>query len=51
VFSQVPAEAVERALAQLGADLESGVWRERHKDLLELDELDLGYTLVTAEFG
>jgi SAM-dependent methyltransferase len=51
VFSQVPAEAVERALAQLGADLESGVWRERHKDLLELDDLDLGYTLVTAEFG
>jgi SAM-dependent methyltransferase len=36
----------ERLLAQ---DLENGEWRNRFGHLLELDELDLGYRLVTAE--
>jgi SAM-dependent methyltransferase len=36
----------ERLLAQ---DLESGEWRNRFGHLLELEELDLGYRLVTAE--
>jgi SAM-dependent methyltransferase len=36
----------ERLLAQ---DLENGEWRNRFGYLLELDELDLGYRLVTAE--
>jgi SAM-dependent methyltransferase len=36
----------ERLLAQ---DLENGEWRKRFGHLLELDELDLGYQLVTAE--
>jgi SAM-dependent methyltransferase len=49
VFAQVGAEATERAVAQLRADLDSGAWRERHADLLELGELDLGYKLVIAE--
>jgi len=39
---------VERAVAALGADLESGAWRRRHRDLLELDELDLGYRLLVS---
>jgi SAM-dependent methyltransferase len=34
-------------LARLCDDLRSGAWRTRHADLLELDELDLGYRLVT----
>ena len=34
---------------RLRADLESGVWHERHADLLELDEVDLGYRLVIAD--
>jgi SAM-dependent methyltransferase len=33
-------------LERLRDDLESGAWRARHADLLELDELDLGYRLV-----
>jgi hypothetical protein len=37
-------------LRALAADLESGSWRERHGELLELDELDLGYRLVVAEW-
>ena len=36
-------------LARLAADLESGEWERRFGALLELDELDLGYRLVTVE--
>jgi SAM-dependent methyltransferase len=39
---------VDRAVAALRADLESGAWHERNRDLLELDELDLGYRLVVS---
>jgi len=39
---------VDNGLARLAADLDSGEWRRRHADLLELDELDLGYRLVIA---
>jgi SAM-dependent methyltransferase len=34
-------------LQRLSDDLASGAWRARHADLLELDELDLGYRLVS----
>jgi hypothetical protein len=33
----------------LAQDLENGEWRKRFGQLLEVDELDLGYRLVTAE--
>jgi SAM-dependent methyltransferase len=49
VFSRVAPEQVERAVAALQADLESGAWEARHKDLLGLDEIDLGYRVVVAE--
>ena len=39
---------LDSPLARLAADLESGEWRRRFGHLLELDELDLGYRLVTA---
>ena len=35
-------------LARLRDDLGSGDWRRRHRDLLGLNELDLGYRLVIA---
>jgi hypothetical protein len=35
-------------IARLRADLESGEWARRHADLLDLDELDLGYRLLVA---
>jgi SAM-dependent methyltransferase len=35
-------------LERLAADLRSGAWQRRHADLLELDELDLGYRLVVT---
>jgi hypothetical protein len=39
---------VERAVAQLRADLGSGAWHERNRDLLGLSELDLGYRLLVS---
>ncbi len=50
VFAKVGAEATDAAVARLRDDLASGAWHERHADLLALDELDLGYRLVIAEF-
>lgn len=51
VFSRCVPDDVDRALARLRADLESGAWRSRHGDLRELEELDLGYKLVVARYG
>jgi SAM-dependent methyltransferase len=36
-------------LRRLRDDLDSGAWARRHADLLEHDELDLGYRLLIAE--
>ena len=41
-------DAVLPGLARLADDLESGAWQTRHADLLELDELDLGYRIVAS---
>jgi len=38
-------------LARLRADLGSGAWARRHADLLERDELDLGYRLLVGAGG
>ena len=51
VFSRCHAADVADAIQRLRVDLESGAWHKRHADLLELEELDLGYKLVSAEFG
>jgi hypothetical protein len=40
---------VARAVNALGADLETGRWQERHRELLSLDELHLGFYVITAE--
>jgi hypothetical protein len=39
---------VERALAQLRADLDDGTWARRNAGLTELESLDAGFRLVTA---
>ncbi|MEU4161971.1 methyltransferase domain-containing protein [Actinoplanes sp. NPDC026670] len=45
-----PGERVLRpGLARLAADLESGRWHDRHRDLLALDEFDAGYRLLIDE--
>ena len=40
------AACLEEGMARLAADLDSGAWERRHADLLELEELDLGYRLL-----
>ncbi|HET7900159.1 MAG TPA: class I SAM-dependent methyltransferase [Candidatus Nanopelagicales bacterium] len=42
----MPQLPVERAVARLRADLDSGRWQERYADLRGRDDLDLGYRLV-----
>jgi SAM-dependent methyltransferase len=39
---------VERAVAALREDLHTGAWHERNRALLDLDEIDLGYRLLTT---
>jgi SAM-dependent methyltransferase len=41
--------ALERGLAKLRNDLDSGAWRRNYGGLLSRDELDVGYRLLVAE--
>jgi len=41
-------EQVAPGVERLRADLESGAWAEQHADLLEREEMDLGYRLLVA---
>lgn len=50
-FAALPDAEVKAAMARLEADLDSGAWERRHADLLTLNELDLGYKLITVELG
>jgi SAM-dependent methyltransferase len=45
-FNQIAPTAVERGIARLQADLESGTWQTRCGALCEREELDLGYRLI-----
>lgn len=47
-FARIDAEP---GLAKLRADISSGRWVERHRPLLALDAMDLGYRLVCCEIG
>lgn len=49
VFARLSSAAVNRAIDALGADLETGRWHERHRELLKLEELPLGYYVILAE--
>jgi SAM-dependent methyltransferase len=50
VFAMLPEEEVATAVERLRADLESGAWERRNADILDRDELDLGFRLVVAEY-
>ena len=50
VFSLLPEEEVAAAVEALRADLESGAWERRNAEILERDELDLGFRVVVAEY-
>ena len=47
-YSEMPATELASGLKRLSSDLESGIWFERHQDLVELEEVDLGYRLVVG---
>ena len=47
----LPEDEVDAAVARLRADLDSGAWERRHADVLERDELDLGFRVVVAEYA
>jgi SAM-dependent methyltransferase len=49
VFAKLDPEAVKEGIDRLRRDLESGEWRRRNADLLELDDIDAGYRLIVAE--
>jgi SAM-dependent methyltransferase len=48
VFALLPPAEVDRMVESLRADLRSGAWARRNADLLERDELDLGYRVYVA---
>ncbi len=51
VFAQLDRDHVARGLTALARDLRTGAWHERHRDLLHLEQLHLGYYLVVAEIA
>ncbi len=40
---------VSEGLGKLASDLDSGAWAQRYSELLDLDECDFGYRLVTTK--
>jgi SAM-dependent methyltransferase len=48
-YTLIPPEIYMPGLERLSADLQSGKWQDQHRDLLTLEELDLGYRLIVAE--
>ncbi|GHJ48339.1 hypothetical protein Cs7R123_56810 [Catellatospora sp. TT07R-123] len=48
VWARVGADAERRAVDSLRADLDSGRWAERNRDLLDLDAAELGLRLLIA---
>ena len=47
-LARLPAYDVEPGLARLADDLATGQWHARNADILDLNELDLGYVLIVA---
>jgi Methyltransferase domain len=48
IWARVGPDAEQRAVRSLGADLASGRWAERHRDLVDLDAAELGERLLIA---
>ncbi len=47
-LAQTDPGAVERGIRRLRADLDNGPWHERHQKLLDLDQWDAGFRLITS---
>jgi SAM-dependent methyltransferase len=44
----LPDRVITQGIARLAADLESGRWADRHRELLASAEMDYGYRLIVA---
>jgi hypothetical protein len=51
MLALTPKPGLRQGLSQLQADLASGAWDRRHRDLLGRQQLDLGYRLLVAELA
>lgn len=49
LFANADPDVVTAGLDHLAQDLDSGAWRRRHADLLDLDELDTGLRLLVTD--
>jgi SAM-dependent methyltransferase len=49
VFDALSPDDCAEGLERLATDIRSGKWQERHRHLLALNELDLGYRLVVTD--
>jgi SAM-dependent methyltransferase len=47
-FTRCDPQTVDKAMLRLEREIADGTWTARYGDLLELDEIDLGYRLVVA---
>ncbi len=48
-YASLTPDERDEGLRRLAADLQSGAWEHQHRDVLKLDELDLGYRLIVAD--
>ena len=49
MLAQTGEEVLRPGLTRLSSDLSSGLWHERHADLLDRETLDVGYRLLVAD--
>jgi hypothetical protein len=47
-YASIPQDELDHGLCRLAADIQNGTWEERHRELLDTDEIDLGYRLIVA---
>lgn len=48
-FARMPDAVIERVVGAVQRDLESGAWDERHGEVRELDEYDVGMRLIVGQ--
>jgi hypothetical protein len=49
MLAQTGDDVLRPGLDRLAKDLESGLWHQRHSDLLRCEDFDAGYRLIIAE--
>jgi hypothetical protein len=49
LFALTPEPDLRQGLSQLRADLASGEWDRQYRDLLNRQQVDLGYRLLVTE--